>query len=283
MITKTYTQTTNETNHSVMWVILNGKLIPAKDAKISVFDHGFLYGDAIFETIRTVKGEPWMLREHLSRLRKSARVLGLKIGWTNAELEKMINRLCKKNGFKESRIRITLSRGCNNFEFSTCKKPTLLIEAKKLVRPLLEIYKKGVTAITYEIERSYPSIKSVSMLPAIIARREAKKRKVFESILINQKGYVTEGSISNIFVVKNGKLMTPKNEVLEGTIRNYLMKKMPVKLTNISQKQLAASDEVFLTSSLKGVVPIVKINGKNVGNGKVGPVTKAAMEIINTI
>jgi branched-subunit amino acid aminotransferase/4-amino-4-deoxychorismate lyase len=118
------------------------------------------------------------------------------------------------------------------------------------------------------------------MLPSIMARREAAKQKAYEAILVNQKGFVTEGTISNIFVVKNGKLITPKEDILEGTVRNLIIKKTPVKLVNITQKQLYSFDEVFVTSSVKGVVPVAKIDGKKVGDGKVGPITKL---IINAV
>jgi len=263
-----------------MFVCLNGKIVSKKAANISVCDHGFLYGDAIYETMRTTRGKPWLLNEHLRRLRQSAQTLGIRVPWTNAQLKTLVSRLKKKNGNKESRIRITVSRGCNDFDFSTCKKPTLLIEANKLKLPLRKIYIEGVSAITYKIERPTPEIKSNSMLPSIMAMRESKKKKVFEAFMVDHKGNVTEGSTSNIFIVKKSEIITPKDEILKGTVRNFIIKKTTTKEANILLKNLYEADEVFLTSSIKSAVPVVKIDGKKIGNGKVGPVTKSIINLL---
>ncbi|MFC1655461.1 aminotransferase class IV [Patescibacteria group bacterium] len=263
-----------------MFVYLNGKIVSKKDANISVCDNGFLYGDAIFETMRTVNGKLWLLNEHLKRLRQSARILGIRVPLTNAQLTNLISRLQKKNGHKESRIRITISRGCNGFDFTTCKKPTFLIEVNKLKLPPRKIYIEGVSAITYKIERPIPEFKSNSMLPSIMAIREAKKKKAFEAFMIDRNGNVTEGSTSNVFIVKKGKIITPKDGILKGTVRNFIMKKTATKEVNISLKKLHGADEVFLTSSIKSAVPVVKIDGKKIGTGKVGPVTKSIINLL---
>lgn len=263
-----------------MFVCLNGKIVSKKNANISFCDHGFLYGDAVYETMRTIKGKPWLLNEHLRRLRHSASALGIRVPLTNGQLSAMIAGLLKKNGDKESRIRITVSRGESGFDFSTCGKPTLLIEANKLKLPPRKIYAEGVSAITCKIERPFPEIKSTSMLPSIITIREAKKKKVYEGFMIDHKGNVTEGAVSNIFIVRKGEIITPKDGILEGTARNFIMKKAKVKSENISQKKLYEADEVFLTSSIRGAVPVVKIDGKKIGNGKVGPITKNIINLL---
>jgi branched-chain amino acid aminotransferase len=251
-----------------MHVILNGKLVPKNKAKISVFDRGFKFGDAIYETLRTIKGDAWLLTEHLKRLRNSAKTLGIKVPLTNREFEHYIKRLHKKNKHKESRIRITLSRD-----------QTILIEAEKLTKP--RNLSKGVKAITFKAERTAPEIKSTNMLPSILARREANKKNAYEALLVDRKGNITEGAFSNVFAVSNGRLITPKKGILEGTVRNYIIKKYPkVRIANIPASKIHSYDEIFITSSTFGVVPIIKVDGKPINNGTIGRITQYIIKLL---
>lgn len=237
-------------------------------------DHGFKFGDAIYETIRTIDGSPWLLGKHLKRLRASAKVLGLKVPYTNAEFAKQIERLIKKNGYAESRVRITLTRGNNGFDFMTCKKPLVLIEATKLPK-----FKQsdGISVTTFEVERPAARIKSTSMLPSILARRNSGE----ETLLVDRHGNITEGSFSNIFVVKGGVLITPKEGMLEGTTRNFILKKYrKTKEAPIPLKNIYKYDEIFLTSSTKGVIPVIKVDGKPISNGKIGELTKQIIKLL---
>jgi branched-chain amino acid aminotransferase len=261
-----------------MYVCLNGKFVDHKKALIPTSDHGFLYGDAVYETLRTRNGELWLFEQHMKRLKKSAKAVGIKV--PSLDFEELIEELIKKNKLKEARVRITLSRGSNNFEFNSCKKPLLLIEAKPLKLPPKEVIEKGVSVISYQIERTKPKIKSTSMLPAVLAQREAKKKNAYEALLVNNEGYVTECSYSNIFIVKNNKLKTPKKDILEGTVRNYIIAHYKTKRKKLTLRNVKKADEVFITSTIKGVVPVVKIDGKKIGNGHVGPITQKLMKIL---
>jgi len=255
-------------NSHIMHVILNGKLVAKNKAKISVFDRGFKFGDAIYETLRTINGTPWLLTQHLKRLRNSAKISGITVPLKNNEFEYHIKRLHKKNNNKESRIRITLSRDL-----------TLLIEAEKLTKP--HNLSKGVSAITYKAERPNPGIKSTNMLPSILARREADKKNAYEALLVNKKNNITEGAFSNIFAVENGRLITPKNGILEGTVRNYIIKKYPkVMQKSIPLSKIHTYDELFVTSSTFGVVPIIKVDGKPINNGTIGRITQYIIKLL---
>lgn len=276
-----------------MEVCLNGKFVPKNDAMISIANHGFLYGDGVYETLRTVNGKLWLIDEHLKRLRESLETVGIEILLENNEIVNLAKTLMERGSADEYRVRLTVTRGSNHFDMATSPKPTFLIEAVPLIAPANEIYENGVSAITFEGERPFPLVKSTSMLTSIMARREVAHVKVFEAFLIDRNQNVTEGSISNIFAIKNKVIYTPKERILEGTVRNLLIEllgknlgqklgsEFEVRITSIAKKDINDFDEVFLTSSIKGIVPVVEIDGKQIGDGKVGEVTKRAMEILN--
>lgn len=245
-----------------------------KKAVIPITDHGFLYGDGIYETMRTVNGKLWLFNEHIKRLKASAKVVDLRVPYKKSDIREQILLLIKKNKLKEARIRITISRGSSELRFGPAKSPTFLIDAKKLTFPPKELYEKGISVVTYDIERPMPKIKSTSMLPTIIAYQYAQKKYVHEVLLVDHRGRVTEGSMSNVFFVRKGRLITPKKYILEGTVRNLIIKREKVKQTTVKKRDLPKMDEAFITSTIKGVLPITRINGRKVGNGKVGPVTK---------
>jgi branched-subunit amino acid aminotransferase/4-amino-4-deoxychorismate lyase len=248
-----------------MYVILNKKLIKARDAKVSVNDRGFKFGDGIYETIRTIDGKPWLLLEHLRRLRQSAKLLKMKVPLTNAEFKHHIERLIKKNKYKESRIRITISRT-----------GTVLIEATRLVR-----HNGSVSAITFKGERTMPLAKSTNMLTSILGREEAQKKKAYEALLVDKNGNITEGAYSNIFVVKNNQLYTPKDDILEGTTRDYIIKKYKkVRYAKIPKNKIHTYDEIFITSSTNGAIPVVKVDGRPINNGKIGRLTKQIIKLL---
>lgn len=257
-----------------MYIILNKKLVDARKAVISISDHGFKFGDAIYETIRTIDGKPWLFGEHLKRLRASAKVVGIHVPYTNMEFAKQIERLIKKNGYAESRVRITVTRGNNGFDFLTCKKPLVLIEAMKLPR-----FKQseGISVSVFHVERPAAGIKSTSMLPSILARRNPGA----ETLLVDRHGNITEGSFSNIFAVKGDTIITPKEGMLEGTVRNFILRKYSkVQEVPIPLKNIHKYDEIFLTSSTKGVIPVIKVDGKPINNGKIGELTKQIIKLL---
>ncbi|MBD3156387.1 hypothetical protein GF369_01020 [Candidatus Peregrinibacteria bacterium] len=263
-----------------MYVVLNGKFKEQKKAVIPVTDNGFLYGDAVYETMRTKDGDVWLFGKHIKRLKKSAKAVGIKIPYTTKEIRRMIETLIEKNKSKEVRIRITLSRGSHGLDFGPVKKPTFLVQTKPIVLPPETLYETGVSVVTYTIERPMPKVKSTSMLPTIAAYRYARKKNAFEAVLVDHRGRISECSMSNIFFVRKGKLITPKHNVLEGTVRNLVIKQGKAKRTTIKKRDLPKMEECFITSTIKGVLPVTNINGKCVGDGNVGPITKNLMKIV---
>jgi branched-chain amino acid aminotransferase len=269
-----------------MHVCLNGKFVKADQAKISIFDNGFLYGDGVYDTLRTYNGKVWELNEHLERLEKSAKVICLKIPYSKQKLAELVVKLIKKNGFKESRVRISLTRGQNGFDFLNAKKPTLLIVAEQLIPQPESVYKNGVTVVTVRAERFLPGVKSISLLPMVFAQQKAKKAKAYEGIFVDSKGFVREGSITNIFVVKNGVLFVPKTHILAGTTRKTVLKlarslHFKIRITDFTRRKLYIADEIFVTNAPRGIIPVKKVDKYKVGSGRPGKITKQLMKSFN--
>lgn len=259
-----------------MVVYLNGKFIHARDAKVSVFDPGFLYGDGIFETLRTYQGKLWQIDEHLQRLYESAKMRGWKLSWTPQELREAIEKTVRRNGFPQSRVRIMITAGG--------KYPTLFIWVAPLDRLAPSAFERGVSAITFPLERPFPQMKTTSMQPLLIARAEMFKKRAFEALLINRNGYITEGTWTNIFMVKKKVLITPRIGVLLGTTRNIVLKiarpLFRIRKRDITRRELLHADECFLTNSIKGIVPVTKVDGEKIGTGRPGPVMRHLREAL---
>lgn len=257
-----------------MVVYLNGKFVNARDARIPIFDPGFLYGDGIFETLRTYRGKIWQTEEHLERLFESARMRGWKLSWSKKELAQLIEKTVARNDFRESRIRITITPGI--------KQPTLFIWSQPLERLPASAYEKGVSAITFPLERPFPQMKTTSMQPLLIARAEMARKRTFEALLMNGKGFITEGTWTNFFMVRRKILITPRLGVLLGTTRDTVLRLAKplfrMKFRDITRRELMHADECFLTNAPKGIVPVVRIDGEKIGTGRVGPVTRHLMK-----
>ncbi len=258
----------------------------AQDAKISVFDHGFMYGDGVYDTLRTYGGKVFGIDNHLSRLEKSVKMLGLKIPYGREKIARMIEGLVKKNGPGELRIRITVTRGINNYDFGTCAKPTFLIHSAPLKQEPAWVYKKGVDVITVNYERMAPEAKTTSLLPLILANREMYKKKAYEAVFVDCRGFVREGTITNVFMIKDGVLITPKTGVLSGTVRRLvitLAKKagMKTKIIDFKKDVLEKADEIFISNAPRKIIPVKIINGKRVGKGGVGEYSKKLMSLFD--
>lgn len=263
-----------------MIVYLNGKFLDARAAKISIFDPAFLYGDGIFETLRTYNGKIWQIDEHLERLFESARMRGWKLPWSKKELTEIVEKTLNRNEYPESRVRIEITSGV--------KQPTLFVWVQPLDKSHMiaaglkptpaTAYTHGVAAITFPLERPFPQMKTTSMQPLIIARAEMSKKKAFEALLINRKNYITEGTWTNVFIVKKKVLITPRLGVLLGTTRETVLtlskKLFRVKQRDITRRELMNSDECFLTNAPRGIIPVVRVDGEKIGSGHPGPVTK---------
>jgi len=268
-----------------MIVYLNGKFMEGRKAKVSAFDPAFLFGDGIFETLRTYKGKIWQMEEHLNRLYESARMRGWKLSWSPKEMAEVIEKTFRKNNFIDARIRVTISPGAKKIGqiAKTDDAPsTLFISVQKLEKLPDSAYSRGVSAITFPLERPFPQMKTTSMQPLLVARAEMLKKRVFEALLINRKNCITEGTWTNVFIVRKKTLITPRLGVLLGTTRDAVLKLAKplfrIKLRDFTRRELMRADECFLTNAPKGIVPVVRIDGEKIGTGRVGPIAKHLMK-----
>lgn len=266
-------------------VYLNGRYLDERKAFVSIHDAGFLYGEGVYETLRTREGKVDNADAHLERLEKSVREVGLVMPLRNG-LRKALQAVVDRNGFwrkrrQEARIRLTLTGGVHDFDGSVTR-PTVLITATVLPS-FGRVKSRGVSAISFRAERFMPSIKTTHLLPTLLARRAMRKAKAYEVLLVNHRDYVTEGSITNFFWVKGGKLYTPKSDLLSGTMREQVLKlarrlKIPVAVRDVRLGVLYGADELFVCNAPRGIVPVVRLDGKKVGKGKVGEVTRRLMK-----
>lgn len=255
-----------------MYITINGKVYPEEDAKISVRDHGVLLGDGLFETLRTYNGKLFKFDEHYKRLKHSARQICLHVPVDKKTLRKQAEFLIKKNNLKEARMRITITRGIGHSGLSiSCKNQSVIIFAEELNEFNFD---KGVKIVSINLERALPSLKSLSYLPSVMAKEEAKKRQAFEAILVDKNGFVREGSFSNVFIVKNNTLLTPKENILKGITRKIVIdtakkNKITVMETDFKKKEMINADEIFITFSTSGIVPVTNVNNIKKSIGKI--------------
>jgi len=266
-------------------VYLNGDFVPAEDAKISVFDHGFLYGDGLFETMRSYDGQIFMLAEHLDRLFRSAGAIGLNIPLTKDQIEKVMDRLISFNG-EDLYIRLTVSRGPGpvGIDPGLCPEPTIVITSKA-ININERLYTEGAKGIFTKTLRNLagatmPEIKSLNFLNNILAKQEVIRADADEGFMLNHLGQVTEGTVSNIFMVKGKHLLTPHPDsgLLAGITRLKVMELareigLEVDERNLYKEDFAVADEVFFTNSGSEVVPVTMLDGAPVGQGYPGQFT----------
>ena len=269
-------------------VSLNGSLIPCSQARISVLDYGFLYGFGLFETMRAYEGQVFRLDNHLNRLARSAKILGLPIGVT--DLKDAVMATIQANQLGDARIRITVSIGEGSMvpDPSTCKQPTVLILAGDYHPYLEQIYQKGFRAVVSSIRRNSGSplsrLKSANYLENMLAKREARAAGVDEALCLNEKGLLAEASMSNIFLVDDGVLRTPGEEsgILPGVTRGVVLElasRLGISILehDVRLDEIAEAQEAFLTNSLIEIMPLTEIAGRHVGSGRPGPVTRRLM------
>jgi branched-chain amino acid aminotransferase len=264
---------------------VSGSYVPKEKASISIYDHGFLYGDGVYEAIRAYDGVVFKLREHLDRLYESAKSIKLDVPLKKEEMAGVVVDLLKKNKLKNSYVRIVLSRGAGKMGVDprNCEKPTLVVMAEPR-EPLFGENVKGISAIVSSLRRTPswsldPRIKTLNYLNNIMAKIEATEAGVEEAIMLNEQGYVAETSTENIFVVKDGVVATPHPSlgVLKGITRDVairLVKELgyPLEERSITVHELYNADEVFVTGTAAEIVPVLRISGRVVGDGKVGSV-----------
>lgn len=268
-------------------VFFNGKFVKAREAKVSAFSRGFLYGEGVFETMRSYGGVIFRLDAHIKRLFNSARQVYLNIPYGKERLKELIYATLKKNFLKDTYVRVALWRKEEGFGLDFKSRDTeILVVTQPLKKSLKGIHKKGIRAtLSRKIRKNVAShisdIKSFNYLENIIARKRARLSGFEEVIFLNTSGFVSEASASNIFVVKNGVLATPpvKAGILSGITREVviaLAKRcvFDVFERNISARDLFNADEVFLTNSLSEIVPVVEVDRKRIGNGSAGEFTR---------
>jgi branched-chain amino acid aminotransferase len=269
-------------------VYLNAKLLPRSQAKISPFDLGFLYGYGLFETMRAYSGHIFRLSAHLERLTHSAAQLGIPL--SASELKKACYDTLKANKLSDARIRLTVSIGEGEATPDPPKRPrpTVLIVATDYTPPSDKVYRRGYRAIVASVRQNSQSpisrLKTSNYLNNILARKEAKEKDADEAILLNDKGFLCEGSASNIFLVSKGTLITPNEEsgCLPGITRRVvieLAKELSIGVTEreIRLEELLNADEAFFTSSLIELMPLTEVDGKTIGSGKRGRVSERLM------
>ena len=266
---------------------MNGVLFDEAQAKVSVFDHGLLYGDGVFEGIRVYNGRVFELTAHLKRLYESAKVIRLEMKMTQEALAKAVEETVKANGISEGYIRLLVTRGIGTLGLNpfTCKEPLVIIIAATIQLYPKDLYEKGMKVISASTVRNHPmslppQVKSMNYLNNILAKIEALDRNVPEAIMYNHEGFVAEASGDNVFIVKNGTVMTPPVQAgsLEGITRDVVMrlaskKGIPVAERNLTRFDLYVADEMFLTGTAAEVIGIIDIDGRKIGEGRPGPVT----------
>lgn len=280
-----------------MKIYIDGKFVDEKDAKVSVFDHGLLYGDGVFEGIRAYNGRVFRLKEHIDRLFFSAKAILLTIPATHTELIEAVVDTCRRNKLREGYIRLVVTRGVGGLGLNPnrCQRPSIIIIADKIQLYPEEYYEKGLDIITVPTVRNLhsavnPAIKSLNYLNNILAKIEANNAGCEEAILLNAQGYVAECTGDNIFMVQGKNLLTPPlyAGALYGITRGVVMELarqdgLVVSENNLTRYDFFNADECFLTGTGAEVIPVVKIDGRQIGAGQPGPVTRRLVELYKQI
>ena len=275
-----------------MWIYLNDRFVKEEEAVISVFDHGFLYGDGVYETIRSYGRRIFMRDQHLARLRRSADAIGLTIPIPVHQWPALLHEAMTRNDVghehTDAYLRITISRGAGDIGLdpALCPIPTVVVMAKPLRPPSPEQYRHGVNLIVANTRRNLPSalspqIKATNFLNNILAKREAIAAGAFDSILLNWESHLTECTISNLFFVRVGTLCTPALAcgLLDGITRDVVLTlaqeaTIPIDEGRFGIETIYTADECFLTNTSMEVMPVTLVDGHQVGNGTVGPLTQ---------
>ncbi len=275
-----------------MKVYIDGKYYEDRNAKVSVFDHGLLYGDGIFEGIRAYNGRVFKLKEHVDRLFYSAKAILLAIPVSHSEMMSAVVETCRRNRIRNGYVRLLVTRGPGTLGLNPnrCKKPSIIIIADKIQLYPVELYTNGLEIVTVPTTRNLhsalnPAIKSLNYLNNILAKIEANNAGVEEAIMLNAEGFVSECTGDNVFIVKAGQLQTPplSAATLYGITRQTVIdlakeEGAAVSESNLTRYDVFNADECFLTGTGAEVIPVVKVDGRVVGTGKPGPLTRKLVE-----
>ncbi|NWL88937.1 MULTISPECIES: branched-chain-amino-acid transaminase [unclassified Paenibacillus] len=279
------------------WIYLNGQYVTKEKATVSVYDHGFLYGDGIFEGIRIYNGNIFKCKEHLDRLYDSAKSIMLEIPLSYEEMEQALVETLRRNEMRDGYIRLIVSRGPGNLGLdpNRCEKASVIIIVEQLAIYSEEAYKNGLKAVSVSTRRNIPDalnpkIKSLNYLNNILVKIQSNLAGAGEAIMLNAQGYVTEGSGDNIFVVKNGTITTPPCYLgaLEGITRQAIIEICEKKGCKLKEEPFTlhdvyVADEVFLTGTAAEVIAVREVDGRIIGSGQAGPVTLKLLEEFRSI
>jgi branched-chain amino acid aminotransferase len=271
-----------------MWIYLNDRFVPEEQAVISVFDHGFLYGDGIYETMRAYQGRVLQLTEHMGRLERSASRIRLLLPSEPSRLAQLVRDSIVRNGLQDAYIRLTVSRGPGEIGLdpALCKSPTLVIMARAFRPYPPSWYRDGVAAVVVQTRRNLPEalpshVKSLSFLNNVLATIEAKAAGAHEGLMLNYRDELTEGTTSNLFLVQNGLLRTPALDcgLLDGITRRLVLdlaRELGIlyEETRLVTADLYTAQECFLTNTTQEILPVTMVNGRPVGDGRPGPMTQ---------
>lgn len=275
-----------------MKVYINGTFFDKADAKVSVFDHGFLYGDGVFEGIRLYKGCVFKMDEHLERLEYSAKAILLDLPWTREEIAEAVCQTCRENNLENGYIRLIVSRGVGSLGLNpnTCSDPQMIIIADDIELYPKKFYEEGLKIITVPTRRINPAalppmVKSLNYLNNILAKIEALHSGYIEAIMMNDQGYVAECTGDNIFILQKGVLYTPTfaSGALKGITRQAVLEiadELGVRIEecNLTRYDIWTAEECFLTGTAAEVIPVIELDGRTIGEGKPGPITKQFLE-----
>jgi branched-chain amino acid aminotransferase len=282
-----------------MWIFLNDTFVRKEEAVVSVFDHGFLYGDGIYETLRSYGSRLFMCQQHVARLFRSAEAIGLTIPIQREQWPELLHESMARNDLgtpqRDAYLRITVSRGVGGIGLDPrlCPSPTIVIMAQPLVAPAAAVYDTGVDVNLATTRRNLPSalspqIKSLNFLNNILAKREALAAGAFDSVLLNWEGHLTECTVSNLFFVTDGQLRTPSLDcgLLDGITRSIVLQlakeqNITVEEGRFTPTQLCQSDECFLTNTSMEIMPVTSVDRKPIGNGKPGPLTRTLCDLFS--
>jgi branched-chain amino acid aminotransferase len=276
------------------FVNVNGRVTDREHAVISVFDHGFLYGEGVYETLRTYNGQPFLFGRHMRRLRNSAGMLALPIPLSNGDIEARFRETMAAAGLgdgAEAYLRILVTRGIGELTYdpAACPDPSIVVIAKPHVEPAAEVFERGVRVALVDVVRNHPGtvnplIKSNNLLNNALAMQEAFRRGGYEGVMRNYRGELAECTQSNLFIVSNGAALTPPLDagLLPGITREFMFEigaeiGVPVREQVLRDADLFGADEAFLTSTTREAVPIVRVDDRVIGSGAPGPITKALL------
>lgn len=262
---------------------IDGTFVSAAEAVLPVSDLAVLRGYGVFDFMRTYGGRPFQLEAHVKRLKNSAQLIGLSCPWSLQEIKDIVEETLKRNDYPESNIRLLISGGDSDDSITPGTQPRLLVMISEVKTYPAHWYEEGVKIITKGITRFIPGAKSIDYIRAILALDDAKAQHAVESLYVDSLDHILEGTTSNIFVVSNGRVVTPAENILPGITRDVVLdisaSSFEIALQSVTKKELLIADEVFLTSSNKEILPVIQVDEQQIGNGKPGRVTLQIMDM----